>query len=44
MTVKKRGRPQKESKVLSGEEIIKTAKKLMLTSGKIPRARSRTLP
>lgn len=40
MTVKKRGRPQKESKVLSGEEIIKTAKKLMLTSGKIPSIRS----
>lgn len=40
MTIKKRGRPQKESKALSKEVIIKTAKNLMISDGKIPSIRS----
>ncbi|WP_340678434.1 TetR/AcrR family transcriptional regulator [Paraglaciecola sp.] len=40
MTIKKRGRPQKESKTLSKEVIIETAKRLMVCSGKIPSIRS----
>jgi len=40
MTTKKRGRPQKESKALSKEVIIKTAKNLMISGGKIPSIRS----
>ena len=40
MTIKKRGRPQKESKALSKEVIIKAAKKLMISGGKIPSIRS----
>lgn len=40
MTIKKRGRPQKEAKALSKEVIIKTAKELMISDGKIPSIRS----
>lgn len=40
MTIKKRGRPQKESKALSKEVIIETAKKLMVSGGKIPSIRA----
>ncbi len=40
MTIRKRGRPQKESKTLNNEVIIETAKKLMISDGKIPSIRS----
>ena len=40
MTIKKRGRPQKEAKALNKEVIIKTAKELMISGGKIPSIRS----
>ena len=40
MTIKKRGRPQKESKALSKEVIIKAANNLMISDGKIPSIRS----
>lgn len=40
MTIKKRGRPQKESKALSKEVIIEIAKSLMVGHGKIPSIRS----
>jgi len=40
MTIKKRGRPQKEAMALSKEVIIKTAKELMISGGKIPSIRS----
>jgi AcrR family transcriptional regulator len=40
MALKKRGRPQKESKALNKEVIIDNAKKLMISDGKIPSIRS----
>jgi len=40
MTIKKRGRPQKEAMALSKEVIILTAKELMISGGKIPSIRS----
>lgn len=40
MTIKKRGRPQKESMALSKDVIIETAKMLMISDGKVPSIRA----
>ncbi len=40
MTIKKRGRPQKESKALSKDVIIQAAKSLIVSEGKTPSIRS----